>query len=421
MFARYSNDLRRLGAGGICAPEFSLGRHGRHELQYIPFEHVNRAPRLVIVGITPGNNQLNLAYGKAQELLRAGWPDEQILTEIKKAGAFGGPAMKPNLLKMLRHFHFEKILDIPDVESLWEENAGLLHSTSTVPHAAFKAGKMFAGSFEEVLASPLLRECFLDCFVASAAEISKDALFVGLGPCPKAALEWCVREGVLGRGQVLGSFCHPATTGGSTVKYYLREVTKEELKPSDPVRNRTEWLDEAYDQMLSASSALLGEGSGRSARVPRGHAPVATAVAPALVSERSRSAKAAFRGAGSPSSADTAAILAEVERASYRPTNSTAKLAEFRSPSGQTIYVVKTSSTLNSIKLMVHPGLKPEALRLLDGVGLVSDEYRFHSYMTRFPKRINGGKTETAFGWQVNIGTMAELPRFLSAFRAIAL
>lgn len=419
MFTQYANDLKRLGMAGVGVEDFSLGHVGKYKLQYVPFEHVNREARLVIVGITPGNNQLDLAYGKAQELLWAGWPDGEILAEIKKAGAFGGSAMKPNLLKMLRHFHFEKILGIDDVGSLWDGNAGLLHSTSTVPHAAFKAGKMFAGSFNEVMASPLLRECFIDCFISSAEEMNKDAFFIGLGPCPQAALEWCVQEGVLSRKQVLGALCHPAATGGSTVKYYLREVTKDALKPADPVRNRTEWLDRAYEQMRAASSTLLGEARSHPAGIMPSLAPVTYKAVPAVAPVLPKLAKATSRDVRGPIAADTAAILVEMERAGYKPSNSTAKLAEFQSPGGQTIYVVKTSSRLNNINLMVHPGLKAEALRILDGVDSISDAHRFHSNMVRFPKRINGGKTETAFGWQVRIGTIIELPRFLSAFKAV--
>ena len=259
MFKRFADDLKLFGAGGAGASEFSLGRQGQYDLQYIPFEHVNRDARLVIVGITPGNTQLDLAYEKAQELLKAGWPAEEVLVEIKKVGAFGGPSMKPNLLKMLRHFQFEKLLGIDDVDTLWGDDAELLHSTSVVPHAAFKAGKRFNGSFEEVMDSPLLKQCFLDCFVPSAREMSRDALFVALGPTPQAALEWCVEEGVLRRDQVLGSFCHPSSAGGSTTRYYLREVSKDELNLRNPVRSRCDWLDKAYEQMRAETSSLLGE------------------------------------------------------------------------------------------------------------------------------------------------------------------
>lgn len=64
---------------------------------------------------------------------------------------------------------------------------------------------------------------------------------------------------------------------------------------------------------------------------------------------------------------------------------------------------------------MVHPGLKQEAVRRLDGVESVSNEYRFHSNMARFPKRLNRGRTETAYGWQVQLATVGSLGRFLAA------
>jgi hypothetical protein len=202
MFKRFSADLRRLGQEGVGVPEFSLGQEGKYSLQYIPFECVNRDAKLVIVGITPGNNQIELAYRTVQELLEAGRPEEEILIEAKKAGAFGGKSMRPNLLKMLRHFQFEKLLGIDDVETMWGVNAELLHSTSVVPHAAFKDSERFNGGFDEIMASPLLARCFLDCFVPSVNEITGKALFVALGPCPQAALNWCVKEGVLRQEQV---------------------------------------------------------------------------------------------------------------------------------------------------------------------------------------------------------------------------
>lgn len=419
MFKRFSADLKRLGRGGVGAPEFSLGKEGKYSLQYIPFEHVNLEAKLVIVGITPGNNQLDLAYQTAQELLKAGRPVEEVLTEVKKVGAFGGKSMKPNLLKMLRHFQFEKLLSIDDVESLWGANAGLLHSTSVVPHAAFKDGERFNGGFNEIMASPLLKKCFLDCFVPSVREITGKALFVALGPCPQAALDWCIKEGALRREQVLGSFCHPSSAGGSTTRYYLREVAKDELNPKNPVRSRCDWLDQAYEQMRSSTSSLLGVSY---------HAPVVTRliqapfVAKSVTTTKTTKSTAMKTTTRTPvaTDADITTILKEVERAGYKLTNTTAKLSEFQSPGGQTIYVVKTTSKLNNINLMVHPGHKQEALRSINGVDSVSDGHRFHSNMTKFPKRINKGETQTACGWQLSIKTLSNLPRFLAAFKSVS-
>lgn len=413
MFARFAIELKRLGANGMGAQELSLGHQGRYDLQYIPFEHVNANARLVIVGITPGNNQLELAYSRAQQLLETGASVNEILIEIKKAGSFGGPAMKPNLLKLLRHFHFDKLLCIDDVTSLWAENAELLHSTSTVPHAAFKNGKMFAGTFDEIMASSLLKECFIDCFVPSAKAMNKDALFVGLGQCPQAALEWCVREGVLSRKQVLGSFCHPSTSGGSTVKFYLREVSRKDLKSADPVLNRVDWLDQAYDQMRCATTLLLDGVI---------LAPIASKALPPTdikkTADKTQKPKKKKSTIMEPVAFSDAveAVLQEVKNADYVPVHFTKKITEIESPGGESVYLENSSLKLNNIILMVHPRHASEALRKIEGVDSVSAEHRFHANMKKFPKRINTGNSPTTFGWQVKINTLADLQRFLKTF-----
>jgi len=113
------------------------------------------------------------------------------------------------------------------------------------------------------------------------------------------------------------------------------------------------------------------------------------------------------------------AILETVERAGYNMTKNINKVAAFKSPTGQTLYIVKTSR-LNGISVMVHPTLNPEILRQLDGVHTVSNDHRFHSNLTEFPKRINLGKTETSYGWQIRLETLEELSRFLLVFRKVS-
>ena len=105
----------------------------------------------MIVGITPGMNQLELAYAEAQRLLHLGRSQTDILEAVKPLAAFGGEAIRPNLLRMLRHFDFAKMLEISDEADLWGRASELLYSTSVVPNAAFKNGKMFSGRFDEIL------------------------------------------------------------------------------------------------------------------------------------------------------------------------------------------------------------------------------------------------------------------------------
>ena len=72
-FHQFSTHLAQMGEAGVGNPIFSLGTESRYQLQYIPFEYVNRDARLVIVGITPGMNQLRLAYEAAKVGLNANW------------------------------------------------------------------------------------------------------------------------------------------------------------------------------------------------------------------------------------------------------------------------------------------------------------------------------------------------------------
>lgn len=255
---RFRDVINKRGEAAAQTPETLLSSGGGDDLFYIPFEYVNPSARLVIVGITPGPEQIKLAYRTVSSKLKVGLPDDAILLEAKKHGAFGGPTMRPKLLQQMRHFGFARILGIEAEEMLWAEKADLLHSTSVIPHAAFRKGKMFAGSFSEVTRSPIFRESFERDFVASLSALPSTAQYVGLGPTPLAALDWCVEQGVIKSEQVLGAFAHPSTSGGSQVDIYLGLRKVADLKETDPVRRRLDFLLPAYERMKIATDSLHG-------------------------------------------------------------------------------------------------------------------------------------------------------------------
>lgn len=243
MLDRFRETIRSLGADAAQSEGTRVDdrKSSRDALFYVPFEHLNRDARLVIVGITPGPNQIRLSYEAAQARLKAGLDDATVLARVKEHGAFGGQQMRPNLLRMLRWFGFADLLGIARPDDLWSGSAHLLHATSVVPHAAFRNGKMFAGSFDEVMRSPVFRESFLRDFAAGLPLISPEARYVALGPTPLAALDWCAAQGLVRPDRILGAFAHPSSTGGSEVAVYLGEKRLDDLKPRDPVRWRT-WL-----------------------------------------------------------------------------------------------------------------------------------------------------------------------------------
>ena len=422
IFDQFAPALMRLGSRGQNAPEFSLGKDGPYELRYTPFEHLNRDARLVIVGITPGPNQIKLAYDTAQSLLVSGVGREQILAEVKKTGSFGGQAMRPNLLRMLRHFPFNRLLGIEDVATLWSTHTRLLHSTSVVPHAVFENGKPFKGKFDAILKSPLLKQCFLDSFVASLTQLRSDAIYVALGDTPKAALEWCVSQGYLHTQQVLGAFCHPSSSGGSATAYYLREKSLADMTEKDPIRHRADVLDEYYRQMQAAVSALLG-GLGRVVEPAPPRAPSPAPSIPAPVAEvavkadgRKRSAPAEAEPEDEARTEEMQSILYHLMAAGNTLIREVKKVAELQTQSGQVVYLVKTQSRMNRIVLAVHPEHAPDRLSRLPGVESVSSGHRFHSNMLRFPKKKNKGEAKTQYGWHVITDSLWDCQRFLASF-----
>lgn len=248
---RFRAILSRDGASAARSVSTRLGADvsRRDELFYVPFEHMNSKARLVIVGITPGPNQIALAYSAVQECLRQGFDDETILARAKEIGSFGGPQMRPKLLKMLRTLGFPELLGISDAAELWGTASALLHATSVVPHAVIRNDKPFAGSFDDVLESPLLRASFERDFAATLPLLPSNALYVALGPTPLDALDWCAARGLLQREQVMGAFAHPSNNGGSQVAVYLGEKSPNDLHQKDPVRHRTAWLLAAAARM----------------------------------------------------------------------------------------------------------------------------------------------------------------------------
>lgn len=68
------------------------------------FDYTNPNAEVVIVGITPGNNQL------------LGSREGKTLKEIKRENAFGGN-MRPNLIAMLDHIGVNRLLGIESCRS----------------------------------------------------------------------------------------------------------------------------------------------------------------------------------------------------------------------------------------------------------------------------------------------------------------
>jgi hypothetical protein len=416
---RFSPALRMLPADTAAHPSLLLGADDKYNLYYIPFEYANLKAKLVLVGITPGPNQMKLAYEVARRELESAHSVDRVLREVKRAAAFGG-TMRGNLVKMLNHFGFNRLLDIEDAASLWDDKTDLVQTTSVVLFAAFtRQGKMFNGSFEEVTSSPLLFECFQEWFVEEVKQLPENAMYVAMGPTPLDALRWCVKHGALRADQIMGSFAHPSPSGGSAVSYYLRERKLGDLNPKDPVRYRTEWLNKAYDEMkIAVQSRSFDSGNGQpyvelpdNAAITRSHCGIQSAsnCKPVVPSSRSTTNRNDHYR--------VAAIRRIFQARAYQATRETKKVVEFESPDGSTLYVRKKESLHGkSVRLVAHPKSDPRTLREMPGVVKVGLHSYHNSNMIHFPKHQHRGKNKIPYGLPFEVASLGALRSFLDAF-----
>lgn len=230
----------------------------------MPFEHINPAAKLVIVGISPGLDQMKIAYNTVRRCLAQGMSYEEAAKQAKHEAAFGGKLRK-NLNAILDHFHVPTWLGVAKSDDLFESRQDLIYSTSVVPHAAFifddKKGEWngLSDEFEtNVLEVPAFRDCFMNSFVKRLSEIQPGAKFLALGPFVKDALEWCVENEYLDRSRILGTIAHPSGRSGSQVPTFIGIRKVDSLKPLDPVRRRITKFRGYYDGMAREMSKLLG-------------------------------------------------------------------------------------------------------------------------------------------------------------------
>ncbi len=145
LFQRFAPMLRSSGDNAACI----LGTESGYAIHYVPFEYVNSEARLVLVGITPGPEQLKCAYGTARRLLGSVGSTAEILREVKRSCAFSG--MRDKINEMLEHFGIPACVGATSAAALWASDFGLFQPTSIVPNAAFRNGAYFNGPFSAVL------------------------------------------------------------------------------------------------------------------------------------------------------------------------------------------------------------------------------------------------------------------------------
>jgi hypothetical protein len=204
------------------------------DIAYAPFDHVNADAEIVIVGLTPGRQQMRNALIEARRCLRLGADDKTTLGAAKVFASFSGP-MRTNLVAMLDSVGVNRALRLASTASLWTGDAHRVHFTSALRYTVFVDNTNYSGA-PSILRTPLLRQHLLQWFAAELKTLP-NAVFAPLGPKVSEAVEWAAKHVGLSAERVLSGFPHPSGANAERIAFFLGRKRREDVSTKvDPER-----------------------------------------------------------------------------------------------------------------------------------------------------------------------------------------
>jgi hypothetical protein len=228
-----------------------LAQSGSLVVSYAPFEHIQLGAKIVIVGITPGEQQARNALLELRRQLLLGADDATALAKAKVFASFSG-AMRTNLIAMLDHIGLHRWAGLDSIADLWTTRSDLAHFTSALRYPVFVSGKNYSGQ-PSMTATPALRELLVSCLKEEALALP-NAVWIPLGPTATAGVEWVIQQGALNRANVLIGLPHPSPASMERIKYFLGQKLKSDLSiKTEPIR-----LDAARERLTAQIISLGG-------------------------------------------------------------------------------------------------------------------------------------------------------------------
>lgn len=207
----------------LLVDEFLMEEEGELAMYYSPHnEYINKKAIIVIVGITPGWNQMKMAYQQFIKGLVNHHQTDQILKDVKKAASFSG-SMRSNLVHMLDECGIHEAVGISSSSALFEEKRQLLHTTSIIKYPVFYYGKNYTGHQPNIRQSSLLTSYAYHVFPEELRMIKSSALIIPLGKTVERVFSQLLSEDKLPKHFYLFGFPHPSGANGHRKKQLLQQ------------------------------------------------------------------------------------------------------------------------------------------------------------------------------------------------------
>jgi len=190
--------LKKISKSNIVSGKFLIAKKDNIKIYYAPFDYINPKAKIMIVGITPGLQQMLQSF----EVINQG----KSLKEVKDLSSFKG-SMRTTLIKYLDELEVNKKLKIKSCESLFNKDSKYLHTTSLVKYPVFDKGKNYSGV--NILKKKILME-FIEKNFLKELKTLKKAIIIPLGNTVSSTIEYLNNKYDLKLACFLEGFPHPS-------------------------------------------------------------------------------------------------------------------------------------------------------------------------------------------------------------------
>ncbi|MBY0098497.1 uracil-DNA glycosylase family protein [Mesobacillus maritimus] len=231
----YQESLRQLSLKesyskmDLLTEDFLYAKDGKIEVYWAPFDFINKKAKVIIVGITPGFTQMELAFNYVRHHINEK-DYEQVISDAKNQASFGGNVMRRNLIDMLDGIGLQELLNIQSCEQLFNKHHDLLHTTSVLRYPVFIEGENYGGSNPKILSNDIFLRMIDELLVPELNSL-KNAVIIPTGKAVSNVLRALVNQGKIHNENILFNFPHPSGANGHRKEQYEtnKDLFKEQL------------------------------------------------------------------------------------------------------------------------------------------------------------------------------------------------
>jgi hypothetical protein len=190
--------LKFINKKNIINKNFIIKKDSNIRVYYAPFDYINPKAKIMIVGITPGLQQMLHSF----KIINSG----KSLKQVKDLCSFKG-SMRTILVKYLDELKVNNLFKITTCESLFNKNSNYLHTTSLIKYPILDNGKNYSGY--NITKKKILLDLIENNFLKELKKF-RNVIIVPLGNTVSSTILYLNNKFNLNAKFILNGFPHPS-------------------------------------------------------------------------------------------------------------------------------------------------------------------------------------------------------------------